>query len=175
MQMPRDCLHSRLLLQHAAACCKSKKRGNPSALHCRKRPCSTDSHGSENNRAWLTLCSTQTRCSPTPAIVLATGIVIYTFDTQGFGNKHLFWYLPSIVKAKGHDREGYSTFGASRIKLLLGHRLNITEESLRRSVEEVIKKQVALHGLKEVNLDHSKVDWQRMIEKSVSVRSVRSR
>ena len=103
--------------------------------------------------------------------LLATGISDFILSTRKDLEINVTWYLPSIVKA---ERQHQMTEKAIRllaplekVETLLGHRLNITEESLRRSVEEVIKKQVALHGLKEVNLDHSKVDWQRMIEKSV--------
>jgi len=77
------------------------------------------------------------------------------------------WYLPEVVR---HERqyqmqtEALKLRGAIiRIERLLGHNLALTDQTLLDHVRTKIDEKEAQLGLSEIKLDHSKVDWSKVI------------
>lgn len=54
-----------------------------------------------------------------------------------------------------------------KVEKLLGHNLGITEDVLSARVDEAIKRHIDAHKLNEVGFDHSLVDWQEMVRRSI--------
>ncbi len=80
------------------------------------------------------------------------------------------WYLPDIVR---HERQ-YQMQGEAlrlrgsinKIERLLGHNLALTDQVLLDHVKGKIDESESLLGLQEIVLDHSTVDWGRVIHAS---------
>lgn len=83
---------------------------------------------------------------------------------------NLTWHCPKVVI---QERQYQMQKAANellpsmeRIEILLGHKLNITSDILAKRVEEAISKQIKEYKIDILELDHSKVDLESIIEKS---------
>ena len=77
------------------------------------------------------------------------------------------WYLPDVVR---HERTFQMQKVArkllpnlERVERLLGHNFGITAALLEKQVEEVVKAKEEELGLTRLELDHSRVDWNRLM------------
>lgn len=77
------------------------------------------------------------------------------------------WYLPEVVR---HERQFQMQSKATgllptieRLERLLGHRLNITEDIVKKRVSDAVDEQMVTLGLTKLELDDKKVDWKRLI------------
>jgi hypothetical protein len=76
------------------------------------------------------------------------------------------WYFPEVAR----DERQYQMqckavellIYINKMEKLLGHNLNITEDIVKRRVEEAIERQIKEFHLNRLGLDVSKVDWDRI-------------
>jgi hypothetical protein len=80
----------------------------------------------------------------------------------------ILWYLPEIVR---HERQYQMQAEAlklraaiNRIERLLGHNLALTDQVLLDHVKTKIEEKEKDLGLQEIKLDHSLVDWPKLID-----------
>jgi hypothetical protein len=80
----------------------------------------------------------------------------------------ILWYLPEIVR---HERQYQMQAEAlklrapiNRIERLLGHNLALTDQALLDRVKTNIEEKEKDLGLQEIKLDHSLVDWPKLID-----------
>jgi hypothetical protein len=107
-----------------------------------------------------------------PKNCFRTGISDFILKSKKELDLDVHWYLPWIVKAERKYQMAEKAYRylpqLEKLEKLLGHQLGITSDTLSARVDEAIKKNIDRHGMKEVGLTPSLVDWQRMIERSVS-------
>jgi hypothetical protein len=79
----------------------------------------------------------------------------------------IHWYLPEIVR---HERQYQMQvealklrFPINRIERLLGHNLLLTDQILLDHVKAKLEEKEKELGLQEIKLDHSLVDWSKLI------------
>jgi hypothetical protein len=79
----------------------------------------------------------------------------------------ILWYLPEVVR---HERQYQMQTEAlklrsaiNRIERLLGHNLALTDQILLDHVETKINEKEKALQLREIKLDHNKVDWSTLI------------
>lgn len=87
-------------------------------------------------------------------------------EHSGHKDVTIGWYLPDIVR---HERQYQMQKKAlellpniERMERLLGHNLNITEDIVKRRVEEAIEKQMSDLNLNKLGLDATKVEWDKI-------------
>ncbi len=80
------------------------------------------------------------------------------------------WHIPDVVK---HERLFQMQRKAleilpsiQRVEKLLGHDLNITEDILKKRVGETVEEQIRDFGWRILELDVTKIDWNRLILES---------
>lgn len=81
------------------------------------------------------------------------------------------WYLPAIVV----DERRYQMQGkafdllpsVTALEKLLGHNLNITQDTLNHHIDEVINRQLKELNISCLKLDEKKVDWNALIKRAV--------
>lgn len=84
----------------------------------------------------------------------------------------IHWYLPDIVVKERifqMIKRGREILPAiQKLEKLFGHGLNINEDLIDLRVNETVKKQIEKLGLKVINLDLNKIQWENIIVNSLS-------
>lgn len=84
------------------------------------------------------------------------------------------WHIPAVVKAE--RRHQMLTRGKGlliplgKLEALLGHKLAMTEDVLELRVDEAIQRQMHSHGLQDLPLEASMVDWSALTQRAVTKR-----
>ena len=81
------------------------------------------------------------------------------------------WYFPNMVideRRYQMQRKAFELLSSvEKIEILIGHRLNITEDLLKHHVGEAIKTQLEELGISSLDIDTTKVDWKNLISRCV--------
>lgn len=93
-------------------------------------------------------------------------------DFIQYGSKTLgldvIWYLPPVVKAERNyqmlERAKGLLPNLLKLERLLGHGLNINEQVLADRVRDAIAHQITAHGVTELTIDPTQVDWNELID-----------
>lgn len=93
-------------------------------------------------------------------------------DSQRHTDVVLSWYLPEIVRMERRYQMLQAALAlmpsVNKLERLLGSGLAITEDILAGRVDAAIATQIGNLGLRQLSLEHSDVDWPRLIAASAN-------
>jgi len=91
-------------------------------------------------------------------------------DTISSESPEVKWYIPEIVVAERkfqmRQRALILLKSVERLETLLGHKLGINEEILEQRIELAISRQLEPLGVRRLEIDTAKVDWEDIIERA---------